>query len=139
MPWMPYNDMWKLQRKWMQHAIISRTAINYAQPTQRRESQRLLLDLLRNPADFRFHLKRSVHSTGTTLALTEPTNSYVVAVIFELGYGHTITTLDDHFIRRVEKGVSESLEGSGAGCSLVDLFPICEHSIGRRSACHSSF
>ena len=55
---MPYNDMWKLQRKWMQHAVISRTAINYAEPIQRRESHRLLLDLLKTPAEFRFHLKR---------------------------------------------------------------------------------
>lgn len=60
MPWMPYNDMWKLQRKWMQHTIISRKSINKAQPIQRRESHRLLLDLLQNPADFRFHMKRRV-------------------------------------------------------------------------------
>ena len=52
----------------------------------------------------------------------------MVAVIFELGYGRTISTLDDDFIRLVERGVSESLEGSGSGGALVDLFPICKSS-----------
>ena len=53
---------------------------------------------------------------------------YVIAVIFEIGYGRTISTLDDDFIRLVERGVNESLSGgSSSGGAMVDLFPIREH------------
>ena len=55
---------------------------------------------------------------------------YVVAVIFEIGYGRAISTLDDDFIRLVEQGVNESLTGgSSSGGALVDLFPIRKHSL----------
>ena len=55
---MPYNDKWKLHRKWMQHSIMSRAALDGAEPVQRRESLRLLNDLVQSPSQFRFHLKR---------------------------------------------------------------------------------
>ena len=59
---------------------------------------------------------------------------YVVAVIFEIGYGRAISTLDDDFIRLVEQGVNESLtggssSGSSSGGALVDLFPIRKHTL----------
>ena len=47
---------------------------------------------------------------------------FTAAMILELGYGRTITGVDDDFIRLVEKGVSQALSGTGtaAGNSLVD-------------------
>ncbi|KAI0734033.1 cytochrome P450 monooxygenase [Fomitopsis betulina] len=108
--WMSCNDVWRQQRKWFQQMLMSKSSVESYQPLQRREVNRLLLDLLQNPANFQYHLKR-----------------YAAAVILELGYGRTITSLDDDFIRIVEKGVSEALgTGSGPGSGLVDFFPIRE-------------
>ncbi|EPT01064.1 hypothetical protein FOMPIDRAFT_112035 [Fomitopsis schrenkii] len=107
--WMGCNDVWRQQRKWFQQMLMSKSSVESYQPLQRREVNRLLLDLLNNPADFQYHMKR-----------------FAAAVILELGYGRTITGLDDDFIRLVEKGVSEALSGtgSGPGSGLVDFFPI---------------
>ena len=45
--------------------------------------------------------------------------------MLEIGYGHTVSSLDDDkFIKLVENGVRKCLLGSGAGATLVDFFPI---------------
>lgn len=62
---------------------------------------------------------------------------FAAATILEIGYGRTVSGVDDDFIRLVEKGVSEALSGTGApaGNSLVDFFPICEITVTAIGAC----
>lgn len=50
--------MWKQQRKWFQQMLMSSSAVAGYHPLHRREVDRLLLDLVRAPADFNFHMKR---------------------------------------------------------------------------------
>ena len=56
--WMSCNSVWKQQRKWFQQMLMSSSAVVSYHPLHRREVNRLLLDLLRTPADFTFHMKR---------------------------------------------------------------------------------
>ena len=51
---------------------------------------------------------------------------FTAAMILELGYGRTVTGVDDEFIRLVDEGVSQALSGTGttSGNALVDYFPI---------------
>jgi len=104
-----YDDVWKLHRKWYQHSLIARAALDSYHPLQRQEAARMLYDIMQDPADYRHHMKR-----------------YVAAIVLEIAYGHSIETTDDGFIRTIEKGLSEVMEGAAAGSALVDFFPACE-------------
>ncbi|TFY51209.1 hypothetical protein EVJ58_g10686, partial [Rhodofomes roseus] len=103
-----YGDEWKRHRKWYQRGIIARSAVNSYQPIALRQVRHLLHDLLRTPNDFKSHLKR-----------------FSASLIFEMGYGHTIQSLDgDEFMKSVQGGIREALSGSGSGSAMVDVFPI---------------
>ena len=58
--WMSCNDVWRQQRKWFQQMLMSKSSVESYQPLQRREVNRLLLDLLQKPAEFQYHMKRYV-------------------------------------------------------------------------------
>lgn len=73
--------------------------------------RRLLVDLIRNPVNFEYHLKR-----------------YTAGMFFEIGFGHTVTSWDgDHLIKLTEEGIRECFAGSSAGAARVDLFPILKY------------
>ena len=52
------NDVWRQQRKWFQQMLMSKSSVESYKPLQRREVNKLLLDLLRKPMDFQSHMKR---------------------------------------------------------------------------------
>ncbi|KAH9917066.1 cytochrome P450 [Fomitopsis serialis] len=106
-----YNETWRRMRKWYQRAFIARSSADSYHPAQYRQVRRLLVDLLENPVEFEHQLKR-----------------YSAGIVLEIGYGHTVTSLDDdHFIKVTEDGLRECLAGSGAGVASVDFLPILRY------------
>ncbi|KZT69390.1 cytochrome P450 [Daedalea quercina L-15889] len=106
----PYDDRWRRLRKWFQRGFIARSALDSYHPIQYREVRRLLRDLPQNTDNIVLELKR-----------------YTAAIMLEIGYGHTVTSLDDEYIKMIENGVRKCLSGSGAGSALVDFFPILKY------------
>ncbi|TFY60473.1 hypothetical protein EVJ58_g5132 [Rhodofomes roseus] len=49
---------------------------------------------------------------------------YVAGVALEIAYGRSTKNTEDKFIRLIEKGAGEALEGGGRASALVDFFPI---------------
>ncbi|KZT03186.1 cytochrome P450 [Laetiporus sulphureus 93-53] len=107
---MNYGDAWREQRKWYQATLSTRAALNSFQPVQRREMARFLSELLRTPKDFALHIKR-----------------YTAGILFEVSYGHTVTSNDDDFVVKADEVMTELAESGGAGSTLVDFAPILQY------------
>ncbi|KZT08511.1 cytochrome P450 [Laetiporus sulphureus 93-53] len=107
---MKYGDAWRQQRKWFQATLLTRTALNSFQPVQRREMVRFLSELIRTPKDFASHIKR-----------------YTAGVLFEISYGHTVTSDDDEFVVKADEAFTGIVEAGGAGSTLVDFAPILQY------------
>jgi len=56
---MPFGEQWRRQRKWFQGALETKSMLEGYQSLQRRESLRLLSELIQTPAQFLLHIKRS--------------------------------------------------------------------------------
>lgn len=46
--------------------------------------------------------------------------------MLEIGYGHTVTSIDDPHIRKVDNAVAGLFATGNPGSMLVDFFPMCE-------------
>ncbi|KZT69364.1 cytochrome P450 [Daedalea quercina L-15889] len=55
--------------------------------------------------------------------LTLECNRYTAAIVFEISYGRTVTSLDDSFLAVMEDGMRRCLTGSGIMSALVEFFP----------------
>ncbi|KZT03181.1 cytochrome P450 [Laetiporus sulphureus 93-53] len=105
-----YGDEWRKHRKWFQMTLSSRVSLDSYRPMQRREVVILLSNMLQTPHDFASHIKR-----------------YAAGVLMEISYGHTVTSVDDKFIRMADEAGAEILEIGGAGSALVDFFPVFKY------------
>ncbi|KAI0712881.1 cytochrome P450 monooxygenase [Fomitopsis betulina] len=104
----PYNERWKRVRRWYQKAFVVRSAARSYHSIQHREARKLLCDFAQDPGVC-YH-------------------SYIVAIVFEVGYGRTVSSHeDDEFMRPVEDGVRKCLVGSSTGSALCDFLPILSH------------
>ncbi|KAH9917064.1 cytochrome P450 [Fomitopsis serialis] len=104
---MQYDDRWRRHRRWFQNGFQVKKRLNSYVPIQQRETHRFLVDLLREPDAFMDHFKR-----------------LAAAVMLEIGYGHTVTSVDDAHIRKVDSAVGGILEAGNPGSMLVDFFPV---------------
>ncbi|KZT03182.1 cytochrome P450 [Laetiporus sulphureus 93-53] len=107
---MNYGDAWRQQRKWFQTTISTRTALDSFQPVQQREVVQFLSELLRTPQDFASHIKR-----------------FTAGILFEISYGHTVTSNDDDLVVKADETITGILEAGGAGSTLVDFAPILQY------------
>ena len=46
--------------------------------------------------------------------------------MLEIGYGHTVTSIDDAHIRLVDSALEGIFLAGNPGSMLVDFFPLCE-------------
>lgn len=102
-----YDEIWRRHRKWYQQVFIAKNALDGYRPLQRREATRMLFELLKDPSGYRHHLK-----------------CFVVAVVLGIGYGRSISSTDNEFIRLVDRDLGQALEGAGSGSTLNDFFPV---------------
>ena len=51
---------------------------------------------------------------------------YAVAIIMGIGYGLSVSSLDDSFIQHVDRAVHSVFHSGGPAALLVDFFPVRE-------------
>ncbi|OCH90107.1 cytochrome P450 monooxygenase [Obba rivulosa] len=107
---MPYNDRFRKHRKWIQDAIQSKSALLSFRSLQYRETYTFLTSITESPDEFMSHIRR-----------------FAAALIMEITYGHTITSLNDQFLRIAERATTETVANGSPGSMLVDFFPILKH------------
>ncbi|KIX03989.1 uncharacterized protein Z518_07542 [Rhinocladiella mackenziei CBS 650.93] len=106
---LPYGELWRRGRKVM-HTMTMQSAATSYQPVQIYESERMLFDLIKTPERYDHLFER-----------------YAGAVIMRLGYGKTIETGDEPYVRRILKVVHTVERVASPGAYLVDTFPILMH------------
>ncbi|EPS93953.1 hypothetical protein FOMPIDRAFT_1170091 [Fomitopsis schrenkii] len=107
---MQYNDQWRRHRRWYRTAFESKAVVDGYRHIQMAEAHKLLSDLLQNPPDFMLHIKK-----------------YAVSIIMGIGYGVSISSLDDEFIKHVDSAVHSVFHSGGPAAMLVDFFPILKY------------
>ncbi|PCH43947.1 cytochrome P450 [Wolfiporia cocos MD-104 SS10] len=107
---LPYGDQWRLHRKWFQDAFISTSVLDTYRDIQQKEANNLLANILDNPDAFMSHVDR-----------------YLGALVLEVVYGQTSTSLDDDLIHMVEKASRGTSAAGGPAATLVDFIPILRH------------
>lgn len=110
MVFMSYTDEWRRQRKWYQTAIQARNAIDSYLPLQRRETNKFLLDLIQTPQAFENHVKR-----------------FSAAMMMEIAYGHSVSSVDDEFVKFADNALTGAIEADSLVATLVDFFPFLRH------------
>ncbi|KAH9924019.1 cytochrome P450 [Fomitopsis serialis] len=126
---MPYGEQWRCQRRWFQAALQSASALESYIPVQRRESVRLLAGLVNASQSLEYKI-----GDQECKALFVGLKRYVGAVMVDImiAYGHGVLSHDTQFMDLAELAVAGIVEAGSAGASLVDFFPVCESSSGKR-------
>ncbi|KAG6907755.1 hypothetical protein DXG01_007509 [Tephrocybe rancida] len=106
---MRYGPRFRKHRRYIQQTFNQR-ASTALRPLQERESLILLDNMIQSPDLFERHFKR-----------------FAAATIFTITYGHTITSVDDVFIRLAEKAATLTVESGSPAASLVDFIPVLRH------------
>ncbi|PCH38732.1 cytochrome P450 [Wolfiporia cocos MD-104 SS10] len=104
---MPYGETWRMHRKWFHSFFEVRDVSPDYRYLQRREVRNLLAGLLESPSQFMTHIKK-----------------YSAAIVMEMAYGHTATSLDDDFIQMAETIMTTTQQAETPAATALDLFPI---------------
>ncbi|KAK7677862.1 hypothetical protein QCA50_019174 [Cerrena zonata] len=102
----PYNDRFKLIRKWIQTAFRTKEALERFEEIQRREVGVFLNNVLSTPDGWVSHLTR-----------------FSASIVMETTYGHQVTGNDDKFIGIGERAAKATAKAGSAGSMLVDFLP----------------
>ncbi|CCM01427.1 uncharacterized protein FIBRA_03478 [Fibroporia radiculosa] len=109
-PFMHYGNEWRQQRKWFQSAFQSKNTVQRYRPFHLREARNLLSLLCATPDAFMSHIKQ-----------------YAGALMMEVAYGQTVTSLDDEFLHLADTAMTATVEAGGAMTTLVDFLPIIKY------------
>ncbi|KAF5375444.1 hypothetical protein D9615_007975 [Tricholomella constricta] len=104
-----YGPRFRKHRRFIQQVFNQRAATAF-HPLQERETLVLLDNLIQAPDVFVRHFKR-----------------FAAATIFPITYGHTITSVDDAFIKLAEEAATLTVESGSPAATLVDFFPVLRH------------
>ncbi|KAJ6496168.1 cytochrome P450 [Mycena sanguinolenta] len=111
LPFQDYNDLFKRQRKLMQHTLGPRSVPGY-QPTMLEETVIFLRDLVKTPNRYMDH-----------------TRKYAGGLMLGVLYGYKITSNDDPFLRLAGECIEffANEVTSGSGVWPVDIFPFLKY------------
>ncbi|KAG5651409.1 hypothetical protein H0H81_008743 [Sphagnurus paluster] len=104
-----YGPRFRKHRRFIQQIFNQRAAMAF-HPLQERETLVLLENLIQDPDAFTKHFKRFAAST-----------------IFSITYGHSITSLDDTFLKLVEDATALTVASGSPAATIVDFFPALRH------------
>ncbi|KAA1093923.1 hypothetical protein PGT21_002897 [Puccinia graminis f. sp. tritici] len=106
---MPYNDLWRRQRKLLHLLTQPKAAANY-QPIQAQESAQLCLDILNHPND---HWKHSQRYAGST--------------VLQIAFNRRALSIQDPAITKMRECNEKMIETAVPGRYLIDSIPILSH------------
>ncbi|KAI0720646.1 cytochrome P450 [Fomitopsis betulina] len=101
------TDRWKRHRRWFQYSFQVKRRLDEYVPIQQRETRRLLYNLLVTPDAYMSQIKR-----------------FAAAIMLEIGYGHTMTTMDDDYVRIVHSALEDVFLSGNPGSMMVDFVPL---------------
>ncbi|KZT12723.1 cytochrome P450 [Laetiporus sulphureus 93-53] len=107
---MTYGERFRKHRRWIAQAFEDKDALISYRALQRREAYVLISGLFESPGFFRAHIRR-----------------FAAAMIMEIAYGHSVTSLNDQFVHLAERAAKETIESGGPGSMIVDFFPLLRH------------
>ncbi|KAH9461783.1 hypothetical protein MJO28_003457 [Puccinia striiformis f. sp. tritici] len=106
---MPYNDLWRRQRKLL-HLLTQPKAASAYQPIQSQESAQLCLDLLRFPNHHWNHFQRYAGST-----------------VLQIAFNRRALSIRDPAITKMRECNSKMIETAVPGRYLIDSMPILRY------------
>ncbi|RPD73721.1 cytochrome P450 [Lentinus tigrinus ALCF2SS1-7] len=104
---MPYGDRFRKHRKLLQDALMPKSVLLSYQTMQRRETYTFLAGLCDTPDRVNDHIKR-----------------WSASLVFDIAYGHRISSLDDELVALNERVTEETVLAGSPGSMLVDFIPI---------------
>ncbi|KAH9821751.1 putative cytochrome P450 monooxygenase [Melampsora americana] len=109
MTFMPYNDLWRRERKLLHQLTQPRVASTY-EPIQLQESAQLVLDLINHPTQ---HWSHALRYAGST--------------VLQIAFNRRALNHQDSAIIRMRKCNEEMVRTVVPGAYLVDSLPILNH------------
>ena len=103
------TDVWRDGRKFM-HQVTNTTVVAKYEPVQILESAKMILDLIRSPAEYERWFER-----------------YASGIIFRLAFGKTVVTGDEDTVRKIFEVVHTVERVASPGAYLVDTLPSLMH------------
>ncbi|KAF8842506.1 cytochrome P450 [Paxillus ammoniavirescens] len=104
--WEPYGERWRLQRK-LFHQFFREEAALEQRPIQLQKARQLVLDLVNDPDNHRFHIQR-----------------FSAAVIMSILYDYELSPGKDHFVELFECGAAIAMEGLlPENSAIITAFP----------------
>lgn len=64
-----------------------------------------------------------------TISLCSQADRFTVALILESVYGHRVTSLDDDYVKIIERAMEATSASGPAGGSIADFLPFCKEQI----------
>ncbi|ESK81499.1 cytochrome p450 [Moniliophthora roreri MCA 2997] len=106
---MPYGETWRRHRRLFQEGLRDSAIADYI-PVQLEKTQEFLVNLLKDPDNFRVHIR--------TLA---------AAVIIGVMYGHDVTSTEDYYVQLAERAFGPLSTLGTPSAMLVNLFPVMRY------------
>ncbi|KIJ07412.1 hypothetical protein PAXINDRAFT_121037 [Paxillus involutus ATCC 200175] len=104
--WEPYGERWRLQRKVFHQFFREEAALEH-RPIQLQKARQLVLDLVNDPDNHRFHIQRHVDS-----------------IIMSILYDYELSPGRDHFVELFECGATIAMEGLlPENSAIITTFP----------------
>ncbi|KAF7759803.1 hypothetical protein Agabi119p4_11498 [Agaricus bisporus var. burnettii] len=100
-----YGQQFRRHRRWINHFFNCRTVTSF-RPLQAKETVVLLKSLAEDPDAMIDHLKR-----------------YAAATILKITYNRDVESVDDLFVKLVDKAATLTVESGSPAATLVDFFP----------------
>ncbi|KAK7049423.1 hypothetical protein VNI00_006024 [Paramarasmius palmivorus] len=106
---MPYGDTWRQHRRLFQEGFRESAAEHL--PIQMEKTHQLLVNLLKDPANFRAHIR-----------------TLTAATIMGIVYGHDVASSNDYFVDLAEKAnVPLTTLSSTTSAAIVNMLPFTRH------------
>ncbi|KAF8064213.1 cytochrome P450 [Lyophyllum atratum] len=124
-----YGPRFRKHRRFIQQTFNQRAAEAF-HPLQEQETLVLLENLIQTPDLFCRHFKRQASLRPGTFYDSNSTSlikRFAAATIFPITYGHTITSVDDDFVKLAEEAATLTVQSGSPAATLVDFFPVLRH------------
>jgi cytochrome P450 len=106
LPFLPYGDRFRRQRKNFHRVIGSRTAVNVYNEIEEVETHRFLKRVLAKPDQLQEHVQHTA-----------------IAVVLRITHGYEVKEVDDPFVNLANRVTDHGSQATAPGAFMVDILP----------------